>query len=570
MGNILLVDDEEMILFTLGELLKSEGHSISTASNMSDALEQIEKTTFDLSFVDIRLGDDDGIELLRALRQKDQNCPVILMTGTPTLETVTEGLRLGAFDYLTKPASPVDLFRTVNLALKQKYLEEEYTQARTNLEAIFKSVKDGIITVDFDYHLLETNEGGGQSICGIDRSLIGHDIRNINLPCSRKCLALLTKTLTTGVVHEDNYVCCGLEQSSEKIVSITSSPLINAHDNSIGAVLVIRDQSRLIALERDLQDRHSFHRLVGSSEQMQAIYRLIENLKDVSANVLITGESGTGKELVAEALHHLGNRSQGPLVKVNCAALPNSLLESELFGHTKGAFTGAVRDQIGRFERAQGGTIFLDEIGEISSSIQVKLLRVIQEKEIERIGGQKTISVDFRILVATNADLQEKIKQGQFREDLYFRLKVVEVSMPPLRQRRGDIPELVNHFLETLGKEYQRKINKVDDQVLDLLMNHPWPGNVRQLRHTLEHAVVLCHGPVIGLNHLPPDFTTKATPVTTLEQKVQASPEMEAQQIKEALIACGGNKAKAARRLNMDRSTLYRKIDRYGISISVD
>ncbi len=569
--NILVVDDEESIRLSFTRILGDEGHTVFTASSIKEALYHMEQNEFGLLFVDIRLGEDNGLELLRILKEQDPDCMVTLMTGYPNLETVTEALRLGAFDYLAKPTTPIDLTRTVNLALKQRYLEEEVKQVQSNLKAIFRSVSDTIYTVNFQYELLETNESGNRNLCGMKRSFRGQDIRKLEHPCSKKCFSVLEKTLETGTTHEDNYISCSQDPAVEKVVSVTASPLLDGKNTSQGAVMVVRDQSRLVALERDLKDRQSFHRLVGSSEAMQNIYHLIEDLKDVPVNVLIIGESGTGKELVTEALHYLGNRSEQPLVKINCTALPETLLESELFGHVKGSFTGAIKDQAGRFERANGGTIFLDEIGDITPSLQAKLLRVIQEKEFEPIGGHKTIKTDVRVIAATNVNLEQKVAQGLFREDLYYRLKVVQLTLPPLRDRRSDIPALVSHFLEKLGKTYHRQIEQVDPQVLELLMNHAWPGNVRQLQHVIEHAIVLCHDPQIHLKHLPPDFIAGKNQIIEPEASIPArSPVSEKQLIIDTVQACGGNKAKAARQLKMDRSTLYRKISRYDIRFSDD
>jgi len=297
----------------------------------------------------------------------------------------------------------------------------------------------------------------------------------------------------------------------------------------------------------------------------------------VESTVLITGESGTGKELVAEALHFGGARSKGPLIKVNCSALSESLLESEIFGHTRGAFTGAIRDKIGRFEAAENGTIFLDEIGDISPRIQLNLLRVMERKEFERVGDSRTRKANVRVLAATNVDLLEKIRQGLFREDLYYRLKVMVIHLPPLRQRTEDIPLLTAHFISHFQASFGKNITKCSDEVMRLFMTYPWPGNVRELKHSLEHACILCPGGEITTAHLPADLLTSLPagllrPLSPRPGPAASAPArpgsrgLSPDDITQALAQAGNNRAKAARLLGIDRRTLYRNMDRHGLS----
>jgi len=292
---------------------------------------------------------------------------------------------------------------------------------------------------------------------------------------------------------------------------------------------------------------------------MQHVYELLEDLADSNTTALITGESGTGKELVANALHYSGNRAANPLVKVNCSALSDSILESELFGHVKGAFTGALGDKIGRFEMADSGSILLDEVGEISPAIQLKLLRVIQEKEFERVGESRPIQTDIRIIATTNRNLKDRVKQNQFREDLYYRLKVVEVCLPPLRERIGDIPLLVDHFCNQFNRRFNKQIEGVSDDAVQKLTAYPWPGNVRELEHAIEHAFVLCHSSIIVINHLPPEICEYRG---DQQSKFERNPSLDIPTILEALEKTGGNKAKAARLLGVNRRTIYRKLSR--------
>lgn len=295
---------------------------------------------------------------------------------------------------------------------------------------------------------------------------------------------------------------------------------------------------------------------------MQKIYSLIEDLADVQTTVLITGKSGTGKELVAEAIHYKGKRSNKSLVKVNCSALSENLLESELFGHVKGAFTGADRDKTGRFQKADRGTIFLDEIGDISQRMQLRLLRVIQEKVLERVGDSTPVKVDIRVIAATNQNLSKKVKLGQFRKDLYYRLKVVEVALPALRDRKDDIPLLVEHYLRTFNNKFNKNIEAVTNSVMEIFMSYDWPGNVRELENALEHSFILCHQNTICDNHLPNELidlsNAKAPSITDTESESTA--------IIEALRRAGWNKSKAARLLGITVRTVYRKIEKYNIT----
>jgi transcriptional regulator with PAS, ATPase and Fis domain len=341
------------------------------------------------------------------------------------------------------------------------------------------------------------------------------------------------------------------------MVVLTSSPLKDRFNNFAGAALVIRDVTREIDLERELKERRQFQNIIGNSGKMQQVYELLEDLSDSDTTVLISGESGTGKELVANALHYGSNRAQQPFIKVNCSALSDSLLESELFGHVKGAFTGAISDKIGRFEMADRGSILLDEIGDISANIQLKLLRVIQEKEFERVGESKPFKVDVRIIATTNRDLKQKVKTNHFREDLYYRLKVVEVTLPPLRERIGDIPLLVDHFCKFFNRRFKKNIEGTSAIANRKLSAFPWPGNVRELEHAIEHAFVLCHDRFIGVEHLPPEVREYDGYQGSNSETGSA---IDRQTIIQALERTAGNKAKAARLLGISRKTIYRKL----------
>ena len=333
-------------------------------------------------------------------------------------------------------------------------------------------------------------------------------------------------------------------------------------------------------LRHALDDRVQLGNLIGEDPRMQAIFKTVRAVADTRTTVLVTGESGTGKTVVARALHAMSARRHGPFVEVNCGAMPETLLESELFGHVRGAFTGATRDKPGKFEAANGGTIFLDEIGTSSPAFQVRLLRVLQDRILERVGDNKTIEVDCRIVLATNLDLEAAVRQGRFREDLYYRINVVSIEMPPLRQRREDVPALAMHFLRRFAKDHGKKVERFAPAALAALRSASWPGNVRQLENVIERAVVFAQGPGIALKDLPPNLveaaaaaaaatTALATPPVLADAPVtplrSALEDAEKRILEHALLHCGGNRERAAKALGINRSTLFAKLRRHGV-----
>jgi two-component system response regulator HydG len=422
-----------------------------------------------------------------------------------------------------------------------------------HLEAIFQSVKDAIITLDLEGKILFVNDAA-RSICGVDpHKILGQKFLEVMKDCQKSCGGALKNLLVEGHQFKEFFQECRRVTRSNQVVSVTRAPLKDHEDKCIGVVLVIRDLTGEAPLADDLSERYRPFQIIGKSLPMQSVYRVLDDLRDTDTTVLISGETGTGKELVANALHYGGPRAARPLVKVNCTALPETLLESELFGHVKGAYTGAHKDRVGRFQTAQGGTIFLDEVGDISLKTQVKLLGVLEEKMFERVGESTPRQADVRIIVATHRDLRKMVKQELFREDLYFRLKVFEVSLPPLRERLDDLPLLINYFCHLFNHTYKKLVEGVLPEVLKIFRNYNWPGNVRELKHVLEHAFVKCRGNTITLEDLPPEIGE----ITTA--KAQTLPKtFSSQELKEALNRTDWNKAKAARLLGISRPTLYR------------
>ncbi|HWD19688.1 MAG TPA: sigma-54 dependent transcriptional regulator [Verrucomicrobiae bacterium] len=320
-----------------------------------------------------------------------------------------------------------------------------------------------------------------------------------------------------------------------------------------------------VALRQQLQSKFGLENIVGQSAPMTEVFDVVRQVAPTRATILLLGESGTGKELIAKAIHQLSPRAHAPMVTVHCAALSPALLESELFGHERGAFTGAHEKRVGRFEQAQGGTLFLDEIGEIDATLQVKLLRFLGERTFERVGSNKTLTADVRLIAATNRALEHEVKEGRFREDLFFRLRVVEITLPPLRERRGDVPLLAQAFLREFSAENNKAVNDFTPDAIEAMMNHHWPGNVRELRTAIEHAVVLCRGDRIGVRDLPASVREAAG------SGVVAPPagsgldvtEAEKQLIIRALKESDGNRTEAAQKLGLSRRTLHRKLHQY-------
>ena len=451
---ILVVDDEEKMRRLLEMSLKNMGHEVVMAADGREALAECEEAPFDLILTDLKMPNMDGMQLLKALRDRGDDVPVIVLTAFGTIETAVAAMKLGASDYIIRPFE----METVELAI--------------------------------------------------------------------------TRALAMGAVQRENRY--------------------------------LRDEMA-----------KGWGEFIGRGSKMRQLYDLIQQVAPARSNVLIVGETGTGKELVARAIHQASGRS-GLFVPINCAAIPTELLESELFGHQKGAFTGAHRDRMGKFELANGGTVFLDEITEMSMSLQAKLLRVLQEGMVERLGANRAIKVDLRIVAATNRDLQRSVDEGVMRQDLFFRLNVVRVDVPPLRERREDIQLLAEHFLQIYSKELGRGVPSLSAAALDRLLAYSWPGNVRELENLMERASVLCRGKTIELKHLPLDITSDevSSPAAShIPESVDSQSlllrdhveEVEKRLINAALERSEDNKSAASRLLGVSERALWYKIKKYGL-----
>jgi len=433
-----------------------------------------------------------------------------------------------------------------------------------NIEAILDSVADGILTVDEQLRITHFNRAA-ETITGYPGP------EAVGQPCLEVFRQILAgeRCAVCAAWEEKEYLrrverVILRKDGTHRSVRVTVTPL-TAGGQRTGIVVTLHDLQPLRDLKEQVRQRYGLHNLVGKSHRMQAVYRLIEQVADSNASVLIEGESGTGKELVAHAIHYRSRRADKPFVAVSCAALPETLLESELFGHVKGAFTGATANKVGRFEAANGGTIFLDEIGDISPLIQLKLLRVLQEHEFERVGESTPRRVDVRVIAATNKDLAQLVREGRFRNDLYYRLKVVPIHLPPLRDRRDDIPLLVDHFVKRFRRETGKAIEGPSEEAMAALLAYSWPGNVRELENAIEHAFVCCPGGRFTSEHLPTEV--RAAPGTSAGASVppDSLEAAEREALIRALQKAGGNQAAVAQALGLARNTLWRKLKNYGI-----
>ena len=446
----------------------------------------------------------------------------------------------------------------------------------TYWKTVVNTIRDGIMIVNTQGAIVSVNRAF-ETITGYDREEV------IGQPCTVLDCNICKQALSKGgrhwcVLFERGRIskrrCTITAKDGTPIHALKNASILKDNDgNTIGAVETVTDISEIIKKDsqleefrRELRSRDGFHGLIGNSSAMRQVYDLIENAARSDAPVIIYGESGTGKELVSKAIHEIGLRRNKPFVKVSCASLTESLLESELFGHVKGAYTGAYKDRAGRFETAHQGDIFLDEIGDMPRSTQVKLLRVLEEKTVERVGDSTPIPVDVRIISATNRNLMQLVDQGTFRKDFYFRINVIPIHLPLLRQRAEDIPLLAEAFFRKMRLKSGKKIEGISQEAMDALMHHDWPGNVRELRSAFEYAFVTCREPMLQPLHFPADvLQAKRQPQAVVKKAPYNIHEIEKRELLDALERSGGNKSKAAEFLGVSRVTVWNRMKRFGI-----
>lgn len=568
---ILLVEDNPGDARLIRELfrdLQGRSFDILTAESFRQAHERLKEHRVDLALVDLSLPDSHGLDTFRKLAESYPSLPQVLLTGLNDQETAIQAVREGAQDYLLK--GEVDghiLIRAIDYAIERKRIQVELEAANTRLQ---KSAED-LHSILNQLH--------------IGTILLSSEGRILYMSVS--ALRLLGQTGTTpegrpwqDAVEFADHDVHALERlmkqdERKKFVAHFTPPghsprwlEIDIHDDPRDArakMFFLYDVTEIHTLRKQLEDKSQFHDLIGKCQPMQDVYRQIRNLSQVESTVVIEGETGTGKELVARALHDSSPRKDNPFLAVNCAGLTESLLGSQLFGHKKGSFTGADRDHRGFFESAQGGTIFLDEIGDMPSPVQMSLLRVLQEKEITRLGESQPRKVDVRIICATHHDLQEQMAQHAFRADLLYRIRVGRIHLPPLRERTEDIPLLIWSFVsqcrKTMGKLF---VQDVSPDALQRLARYPWPGNIRELKSVIEYAVLQCEGDTIHPRHFPPELLE--SPGTALPVSETTTTVKDRARLLEALKETKGNRARAAQLLGISRATFYRWLDDLDIS----
>jgi PAS domain S-box-containing protein len=449
-----------------------------------------------------------------------------------------------------------------------EFITIENDAVRNERDIILDSINEGVFTIGPDWLITSFNRAA-ERITGIPKSdAIGRpcfDVFHANI-CEKECA--LRKTFETGrpVINVTAYI---VNNSGFRMpIRISTAILRDISGKVIGGVETFQDLSQVELLRKELQSRHTFEDIVGKSPAIMRLFEILPPIAESSSTVLIEGPSGTGKELFARAIHNLSHRRKKRFVAVNCAALPDALLESEFFGHKAGAFTDAKRDKAGRFALADGGTIFLDEIGDISPALQVRFLRVIQERIIEPLGAEEPVSVDVRIIAATNKDLTQLVKEGRFREDLYYRIRVIHLALPDLKERREDIPLLVDHMIGKYNRLQGKNIAGVSPDAMSRIMGYDYPGNIRELENIIEQAFALCRGEIIELHHLPPELRPASLSAGKGMGPLSLAA-MEKHLILETLQRYEGSRKQAARDLGIDASTLYRKIKDLNIETPV-
>lgn len=432
-------------------------------------------------------------------------------------------------------------------------------------EAILESISDGVFTVDMDWCITSFNRAA-EEITGVSRKeAIGRHCSEVfrSSMCGADCALQQTLKTRKPVIGKSGYI---IDADGNRIpISVSTAVLKNSEGSVIGGAETFRDLSDVEALRRELEGKYRVGDLVSRSPLMQKIFEVLPAIAASPSTVLILGATGTGKELIARTIHELSPGCNGPFVAVSCGALPDTLLESELFGYKAGAFTGANKDKPGRFSLARSGTLFLDEIGEISPALQVRLLRVLQERTYEPLGGTRSETTDARIIVATNKDLAEQTSKGFFREDLYYRVNVVRVELPPLRRRKEDIPLLVEHFVERFNRLHGKSIEGIEAEALSLLMAHNWPGNVRELENVIERSFIMCSEGFIGIRHLPDELKTHGASAGMGSDVRSFHDLIDTQSIRTALERNDYNRLAAAKELGIHKTTLFRKMKKLGI-----
>ena len=570
---ILVVEDESVVASDVQSCIRKIGHEV--------ALSLAESKRPDLVLMDIRLGGgDDGITAAGRIRERF-DIPVVFLTAFADDDSLSRAKAVGPFGYILKPFDATDLKIAIEIGASKHEFDRRINEANRALaeeteflNALFETIPASVMVVDQDSKVRMVNRALERDFEVAQATLVevcpGDALscpRAVHQPSAcgtlDECLQCqLRPTINEGLAGAkiDRRRCQFTYQvdseTRELTLLVSTTPL--DHGGERLAIVILEDITELSGLRKALGSGEEFAGIVGSTDAMKRVFESIREVADTDVPVAVLGESGVGKELVARAIHDHGSRARRNFVTVNCAALPESLLESELFGHVKGAFTGSVKDRKGRFELADGGTIFLDEVADLTPATQVKLLRVLQEGTFEPVGSDRTRTVDVRVLSATNRNLQEEVRAGRFRDDLFYRLCVVPLQVPPLRERAADIPLLAEHFLLRMSAASGGRRATLSDEVTQVFVEYGWPGNVRELQNVLQFAWIKCKDGVIRLEHLPPNLRMAQVQAAA---SLKRRPGLTVEAIAAALDETGGNKTEAAKRLGVSRATLYRFLD---------
>jgi len=578
---ILIIDDTTDNRIIAGRMLQNQGFRIAEATCGAEALESIRAAVPDLILLDIMMPGMDGFETCRKLRQNPATAstPVIFMTALTRSESIEKAFESGGSDYITKPFIREELLARIQLHLQlqhagRKVLDtmNELEKSRDDLQSILNQMQVGTIILNEDQTIRFISESC-DDIEGISRhTAVGRHWTEI-LPLSVASTAQLSRLIEMPP-SERTRTTMFLQPPSKQIRWLDTEVRQDPR-NPQRSMIFLYDRTEVHTLRSQVRQT-SYIQMIGNSPAMLRMFEVFEQVAEGDWTVLIEGETGVGKELVARSIHASSSRRNGPFIAVNCAGLSEPLLASQLFGHRKGSFTGAVADQAGFFEAAAKGTLFLDEIGEIPLSMQASLLRALQEHEIIRIGDTQARQVDVRILTATNRDLSRMVQQGLFREDLLYRIRVARLSVPPLRERPEDIPVLLNTFLSERRVAMGKPTIKFSPEAMRMLAAYHWPGNVRELKNAVDHCIIHCRGSVIQEQYLPDEIREASPPAhTAVLQPPADSPAAtvtrqtwetdETHEIMEALRKARGNRSRAAKLLNISRATLYRKLEKLNI-----
>lgn len=566
-GHILVLNDDDGLNKTLQVFLNNDGYQVTLANSYETGIHYINQGCIDVAFIGIHLNGGAGIKLLHEINRCKKKCSVIIIAQNPDLKSTMEALRLLVFDFLSTPILPKTLLHTTHRALEHKKKQGNERKMHSHHTNILQSVRRGILTIDKEMRITFVNDNFEKFFKLKSANLVGSLLETILAQFQVSFLSNLNKCIQTKTSIEQCQTIWINRFGQKQDAMVSVFPLAEMENSDGGAILLfeVLPENKTASFS-PLKNRENFHGIIGKYHKMERIYTIMETLAKTDTTVLITGETGTGKGFLAKTLHQISSRVNNPFINVTCSALSEQLLESEMFGHVKGAFTGAVQDKIGRFQMASGGTIFLDEMGDVTPAVQVKLLKVIEEKEFERVGDTKTISTDIRIIAATNRPLHHLVKKGLFRADLYYRLKIMEIIMPPLRERIEDIILFINYFREFFNTKFKKAIEPFPPSTIKILKAYHWPGNIRELKHAIEHAFILAPETNIYPEHLPPEIMKTLPPIHPSIYKKPSH--LSEEDIYNALRKNGWNKSKTARSLGIGRQTLYRKMDALKISES--